>query len=186
MASEIGDEELSDEQVADQQRLVGAFLDGPLRARLAAAGRIEREVEFSLALTPDEPAMPLLTGSIDLLATEADGSMLVVDYKTDRVDPGDALEALVALAYGLQRAAYALACLRAGAPRVDVVHVYLERPDEPVIASYEAAARGDIEDRLREACAGVFAGRSRSASVRTPGSARPAPVAAGSARTPTS
>ena len=61
--------------------------------------------------------------------------------------------------YGLQRAAYALACLRAGAPRVDVVHVYLERPDEPVIASYEAAARGDIEDRLREACAGVFAGR---------------------------
>ena len=109
MASEVDDDELSDEQVADQQRLVGAFLDGPLRARLAAARQVEREVEFSLALAPDQPAMPLLTGSIDLLADEGDGSMLVVDYKTDRVQPGDELERLVAHAYGLQRAAYALA-----------------------------------------------------------------------------
>ena len=85
--------------------------------------------------------------------------MLVVDYKTDRVDPGDSLPELVSASYGLQRAAYALACLRAGAARVDVAHVYLERPDEPVIAGYDAAARAELEAELRDACAGLIAGR---------------------------
>jgi RecB family exonuclease len=158
-ASEAGTEELSDEQVADQQRLVAAFLDGPLRTRLAAAGRVEREVPFALALAPGDFALPMLTGSIDLLAHEPQGAMLVVDYKTDRVEPDAVLGELVSAAYGLQRAAYALACLRAGAAGVDVAHVYLERPGEPVIASYAPEDRAALEDELREACAGLRAGR---------------------------
>jgi ATP-dependent exoDNAse (exonuclease V) beta subunit len=158
VASEAGSDELTDEQVADQQRLVGAFLDGPLRSRLADAARIEREVPFALPLA-DDPAFPLLTGSIDLLAHEGSGAMLVVDYKTDRVEPESVLAELVAGAYGLQRAAYALACLRAGAARVEVAHVYLERPDDPVIASYEAGDVAALEALLVDACSGLCAGR---------------------------
>jgi ATP-dependent exoDNAse (exonuclease V) beta subunit len=159
VASEAGSEDLTDEQVADQQRLVAAFLDGPLRSRLSDAQRIEREVPFALALAHDEPTFPLLTGSIDLLAHEASDAMLVVDYKTDRVEPGAVLADLVTGAYGLQRAAYALACLRSGAARAEVAHVYLERPDEPVIAGYAAADSAALEALLRGASEGLRAGR---------------------------
>ena len=37
--------------------------------------------------------------------------------------------------YSTQRIVYALAALRAGAERVEVVHCYLERPDEPAVAA---------------------------------------------------
>ena len=52
--------------------------------------------------------------------------MLVLDYKTDRVGDAD-LEAAVEDGYGVQRRIYALAALRAGAPAVEVVHLYLDR-----------------------------------------------------------
>ncbi len=54
---------------------------------------------------------------IDLLASEADGGALVVDYKSDRVGAGVDLEALVERDYGVQRLLYALAVLRDGAPQ---------------------------------------------------------------------
>jgi hypothetical protein len=46
------------------------------------------------------------------------------------------LDALVTHEYGLQRAAYALAALRDGAKEVEVVHVFLERPDQPIAATF--------------------------------------------------
>ena len=64
---------------------------------------------------------PLVNGVVDVLAEEADGTALVVDYKSDRVGDAD-LEALVEASYGVQRRIYGLACLRAGAPAVEVVH----------------------------------------------------------------
>jgi hypothetical protein len=88
-----------------------------------------------------------VTGVIDLLAREPDGRCLVLDYKSDRVGAGD-LEALVERDYGLQRLLYALAMLREGALSVEIVHWFLERPEEPVSARFEHSQREALEREL--------------------------------------
>jgi hypothetical protein len=61
--------------------------------------------------------------------------MLVIDYKTTRL--GDrSPDELVAEEYELQRQAYALALLRAGASSVDVAFAFLERGDAVSRAVY--------------------------------------------------
>jgi hypothetical protein len=114
-------------------------------ARLAGADRLLREPPFAFALSPSEP---LFTGVIDVLAQERDGGSLVVDYKTDRVRPEERLDELVDRDYSLQRLVYALAVLRAGAPAVEIVHWFLERPHEWVSARYDGAAREQLEAEL--------------------------------------
>lgn len=116
-------------------------------ARLAAAGQVRREHPFAFSLAAGEP---LLAGVIDVLAEEADGGFLVVDYKTDRVDAEEELAALVEREYDLQRLLYGLAVLRAGAPAVEVVHWFLERPEQPVAVRYVAGERAALEARLAE------------------------------------
>jgi ATP-dependent exoDNAse (exonuclease V) beta subunit len=143
---------------AELQALAGAItalLDAPLAGRLAACARVRREHPFAFALAPGEP---LVVGVLDLLAHELDGGCLVVDYKTDRLAPGEDLAALVERDYGLQRCVYALAALRAGAARVEVAHWYLARPGEPVVASFEPADVATLETHLRAATAGLRAG----------------------------
>ena len=81
-----------------------------------------------------------MTGVIDLLGEESDGTALVVDYKSDRLAPGADPEQLVARDYAVQRLLYALAVLREGALVVEVVHWFLERPDEPAVARYTLAS----------------------------------------------
>ena len=63
---------------------VAAFAASPLCARLAAARGVRREAGFAFALEPDGGG-PLVTGFVDVLAREADGTALIVDYKTDRL-----------------------------------------------------------------------------------------------------
>jgi ATP-dependent exoDNAse (exonuclease V) beta subunit len=145
---------LSDADVADLIAMVRAFAGSPLGARLGAAADVRREHVFAYPLMPDGP---LVNGVVDALATEADGTALVVDYKSDRVGDAD-LEALVAATYDVQRLIYGLACLRAGAPAVEVAHVFLERADEPVVHRYEAADAPRLERDLRERAAGLLAG----------------------------
>ena len=60
-------------------------------------------------------------------------------------------------AYGTQRLVYALAALRAGATEVDVAHLFLERPDEPVTVSYEAARQAELDAELAGLAGGVLA-----------------------------
>jgi hypothetical protein len=98
----------------------------------------------------------MLNGVVDVLAREADGAMLVVDYKTDRVAAAD-LEVAVEAAYGTQRRIYALAALRAGAPAVEVVHLYLE-PGRAVSARYVAADASALQAQLEQAAAGPLQG----------------------------
>jgi hypothetical protein len=100
---------------------------------------------------------PLVNGVVDVLAQEADGTALIVDYKSDVVGDAD-LEALVEASYGVQRRIYGLACLRAGAPAVEVVHLFLERAAEPVVHRYETADAPRLEADLRERAAGLLAG----------------------------
>src|SRR6202035_2089533 len=94
------------------------------------------------------PGEPLVTGVIDLLAREVDGGVLVLDYKTDRVDADEDLAALVEREYGVQRLLYALAVLRDGATKVEVIHWFLQRAPGWVGAGYVASDRRELEERL--------------------------------------
>jgi RecB family exonuclease len=147
------DTELSDAEVADLRAMVSAFDASALRARLSAARAVHREQAFAFALADG----PLLNGFVDVIAHEADGAALIVDYKSDRVGDAD-LHALVEAHYATQRRIYALAALRAGAAAVEVAHVFLERPAEPAVARYEQADAQTLETELREAAAPLLAG----------------------------
>src|SRR5262249_51159395 len=59
------------------------------------------------------------------------------------------LEALVESEYGVQRLIYALAALRDGAQKVEVVHWFLERPHDWVSARFAAGEREALQERLR-------------------------------------
>jgi ATP-dependent helicase/nuclease subunit A len=127
-------------------------------ARVASASSVRREHPFAF---PAGPGLPLITGVIDLLATEPDGARLVLDYKSDRVGAAVDLEALVEREYGVQRLLYALAVLRGGAASVEIVHWFLERPREWASVQYVAGERAGLErllsDRIERAAAGGFA-----------------------------
>lgn len=137
------------------EELIGAALgsagstpqSGPAgpAARIALAEQVRREHPFAFSLGPREP---LVTGVIDVLASEADGGALVLDYKTDRVGEDEDLAALVEREYGVQRLLYALAVLRDGAPKVDVVHWFLQRQQGWVLEGYVAGDRHELEARL--------------------------------------
>ena len=108
--------------------------------RLAAArsgsrphGASRREAPFAFAARPRRAAAPLVTGFLDCSPGSRDGSVLIVDYKSDRLEGADPAE-LVDRDYATQRLVYALAALRDGAPRVEVAYCFLERPAEPVTA----------------------------------------------------
>ena len=152
LAARLAEAEVSAEDVADLQDLVRAAIEGDVLARALAARRVRREEGFAFVLD-DVP----FTGYVDLLAEEADGTALVVDYKTNPVEGVD-LEALTEADYGLQRRIYALAALRSGAPAVEVVHLYLERPAEPVIVCYTARDAAALEAELRAGAAPLVRG----------------------------
>jgi ATP-dependent exoDNAse (exonuclease V) beta subunit len=135
--------------------LVGAAARSALAERIANADSVRSEYPFAFSTGAAEP---LITGVIDLLACEADGSRLVVDYKSDRVEAEQDLAALVEREYGVQRLLYALAILRDGAARVEIVHWFLQRPEEWVAARYSAADRPTLEERLARCLKGARTG----------------------------
>ena len=123
-------------------------------ARVASAATVRREHPFAFSLGAQEP---LITGVIDLLALDRDGRHLVLDYKSDRVGAGADLGLLVEREYGIQRLLYALAVLRQGAGEVEIVHWFLERPEEPVSVRHEAGERPALEQQLSARVAGARA-----------------------------
>jgi ATP-dependent helicase/nuclease subunit A len=149
----VHETELSDAEVADLQGMVGAFVASPLRARLAGARSIHRELAFAFVLAGG----PLLNGFVDVIAREDDGAALIIDYKSDQVGDAD-LEALVEGSYATQRRIYALAALRSGAPTVEVAHVFLERPGEPAVARYDQADADVLDAELQARAAPLLAG----------------------------
>jgi hypothetical protein len=125
--------------------LIAGALDSEPARLLARARHARREHPFAFALTQDEP---LVSGVLDLIVEQADGSSLIVDYKSDRLLASDDLEALVQHDYGFQRLLYGLAAIEDGAPAVTVVHWFLERPQEWVEARFEASEREALRERL--------------------------------------
>ncbi len=149
------DVELSDEDVTEIQDYVEAFARSPLCRRLTQATRVTREAGFQFALDPDGSG-PLVRGFVDVLATEPDGTHLVIDYKTDHVSEEDTPEAYVQRHYETQKLVYALAALRAGAPRVEVAYCLLERPDEPLLWTFTAQDAPDIVARIQTLAHGIL------------------------------
>jgi ATP-dependent exoDNAse (exonuclease V) beta subunit len=140
-------------EVQELAELVEAFASTELCRRLAHATQVRREQRFNFALGPEL----VVTGALDVVARERTG-MLVVDYKTDRLaDRSPA--AVVEAEYATQQLVYALAVLLTGAARVEVAHVFLERPDEPVVGVFTDADRDGLTARLQELTAGVRARR---------------------------
>ena len=134
--------------------LVRRFADSDLCARLGRATQTRREERFTFPLCAD-PAQPLVVGAIDVLAREPSGRMLVVDYKSDRLDGADPA-AVVEREYGTQRLVYALAALHAGAEGVEISHCFLERPDAPVSVAFERGQLAELQARLEALGRGVL------------------------------
>lgn len=147
------DVELSAMQTADVARLTDAFLHSPLAKRLARAKSVQREHGFAVGLGDT-----LLNGVVDVLVHERGGAHLVIDYKTDGLEPGTDLAAYVEERYGVQQRVYALASLRAGASRVEVAYAFLERPADPVSARFQAADVDRLEAELLALAAGPLGG----------------------------
>jgi RecB family exonuclease len=138
---------------ADVQPLVAAFLASDLRARLAATTHLRREQRFAFPL-----GQLLVTGTFDVLAEEAGGQLLVLDYKTDRLN-GQEPAAVAERHYAVQRLVYALAALHAGARRVEVVHLFLEAAERPVSHDFDAAETELLEAQLAARAEPLLAGR---------------------------
>jgi len=135
----------------DVAALIEGFLHTPLFKRLAAATDLRREEGFAFLLQSGV----LVTGTMDVYAREREGGVLVVDYKSDSLQGADPAD-LVAREYATQRLIYALAALREGAETVEVAHVFLERPDEPVTAKF--TDRAEPERQLEALAARVLSG----------------------------
>lgn len=129
--------------------LITAALAAEPAAMLARTRLPRREHPFAFTLEGadgERPSEPLVTGFIDLIAEQPDGSTLIVDYKSDRLEGGEDLEQIVREQYGFQRLIYALAAIEAGAREVEVAHWFLERPGRWVSVRFSGAER----QRLRE------------------------------------
>ena len=135
---------VSDEELARIEGFVGAYCSSSLARRIAALPDVRAERPFAF-----EHDGVLLHGRLDALSLGG-GQALVLDYKTNQLgdrEPSDVVDE----EYGLQRLVYALACLLAGAASVEVVYQFLERPEEPVSATYTQADRPALERDLSEA-----------------------------------
>jgi RecB family exonuclease len=139
------------EQTGDAKRLVEAFLRSPLRDEIADA-KVSAELPFVLSVRGTR-----IRGSIDLLVERADGSVLVVDYKTNNLERRTPEQ--VAARYRVQRDLYALAAAARGGP-VETAYVFLERPDQPVKDTFGETelegARAGIERLLARLAEGRF------------------------------
>lgn len=122
--------------------LIERFTSTELCARLGRATWVRREQRFGFPF-----AGALITGMIDVIAAESSGRRLVVDYKTDRLD-GSELVTIVEREYGVQQLIYALAALRSGAAEVEVAHVFLESPEQPVSAVFGRDRLAALEQSL--------------------------------------
>jgi ATP-dependent helicase/nuclease subunit A len=134
--------------------LVRRFAATELCARLGRASEVRREERFAFPLA----GSMLVVGALDVLARESgphSPRALIVDYKSDRLGASEP-EAVVRGAYATQRLVYALAALRGGAGEVEIAHCFLERPEEPAIASFTSAQSDELEARLLALSAGVM------------------------------
>ena len=120
---------------------LAAFFESDLYAALRDASDIHREQRFNIMLpaatfsehpetvTMLEGEQLLVQGVIDLFFTDADGSLILCDYKTDRLTPSELADPALAQAklkerHGTQLSYYAAALYRMCGRRPDRVVIY--------------------------------------------------------------
>ena len=141
---------LSDAEVEE----IRAFVDrvrrlAAVRAADRSAGRITREAWFAFALEPDGSG-PLVRGIVDVLRAPRPTARTWSSTTRPTTSPRTRRPAeYIARNYETQRLVYALAALRAGAPRVEVAYCLLERPAEPVTRTFTAARRARPRGRAQ-------------------------------------
>ena len=122
----------------DVQEAAAAVLGSPTVRAALASPRHWRELAVSAAIHGR-----VIEGFVDLLA-EIDGELVLIDYKTDRVDPAALVGAVTH--YAPQLGAYALAIEAATGRRVDravLVFAGAGQAVERVVALAEARAQVD-------------------------------------------
>jgi hypothetical protein len=112
--------------------LAARFEASELGRRLGAAGRVEREFDFLLAIED-----VVLRGQIDLWFEES-GEQMIVDYKTDDVTAEEAQQR--AQVYELQLQLYAVAVERITGRPVSGAALYFLRPEVEVAVDVSPAA----------------------------------------------
>ncbi len=126
-------------------QLARVFEQSPLARRSEAAARVEREWEF----IADIEGM-FVRGSIDLWFEEHDGSIAIVDYKTDDIPAAETTAR--ACIYQTQLAFYALALEAALGERPIRAFLHFLRPDhvvEVIVRGPEIAAARQLVRAVR-------------------------------------
>ncbi len=141
----------SAEEAAELEALIARFAASTLSERLGRATDVRREERFAFLLGGEV----LMTGAFDVLAREPGGRLLVVDYKSDRLE-GARPQDVVAAAYATQQLVYALAALQTGTESAEIVHVFLEVPEEPVSVTATRADATGLHAELAELARGVL------------------------------
>ncbi len=131
--------------------LVAAWNNSTLQQRLAALDGARFELPFAF-----EYDGVLLHGRLDVFHRDGLRS-LVVDYKTNRIGD-ESPERVADEEYRLQRLVYALAALKDGVEEVEVIYVFLERPEEPVARVFARDELAELSRELSEAIGTIRVG----------------------------
>ena len=143
---------LRDPMPADVRALLAGLVGSTTFSRLSGLRDVRREQRFSFPI-----GETLITGVFDVIAQDRPNHLLVLDYKSDRLAGADPWE-VVAERYLAQRTIYALAALKLGASSVEVVHLFLEAPEDPVSAEFAVAEVPILEGDLAGRVAGPLTG----------------------------
>lgn len=142
--------ELDKSDAASVMRAVRSAMASDFWADMMACSGVQTEAQFYEALGKDDTRF-YLHGYIDICGQKADGSWLALDYKSGK---GEAVREK----YETQAKCYALALLRAGAPKAEIIFVRPEVDDKEKAGQcesfsfvYEAKDIADIEEFLRNA-----------------------------------
>jgi ATP-dependent exoDNAse (exonuclease V) beta subunit len=143
--------QVTDDNLERVAELVDAYCRSELASRLATLPGAQVERPFTFVHDG-----VLLHGRLDVL-WRSGSEALVVDYKSNVLD-GLEPSAVVEDDYRLQRLVYALACLRDGAERVEVVYQFLEQPAALVSATFTTEDIVTLEAELSAAIARIRVG----------------------------
>ena len=132
---------------AEVARLTRVAVESDIVKRAVTSGRLWREVPFGVPVGDGA-----LEGFVDLLFEEDDG-LVIVDYKTDSVEPEDVEDA--ANRYSLQAGSYALVAQRATRkPVKEIVFLFLQPNESAVLTNVSELAleaESAATDRLTSA-----------------------------------
>ncbi len=141
----------------ENEERIGGFVTSwaasPLRGQVGELTDARHEVAFAF-----EVDGVLLRGRFDLFGHLADGTVLIVDFKTNRLGERTAQDVMDG-AYAEQVTTYALAALRSGAPAAEVAYAFLEDAEAVAVRRFSADDVPRLEAELRTAIDAIRAGR---------------------------